>query len=121
MLSKLLLLVLGLVMVVPRLAWRPWPRLNGVPAVGVPGDDGVRAGEPAGEAAPSEIACLRASAETGCDGSCAPFSAGVCGREPEMIALPSSESASYRSGGRRSFSISDFRLHRHQVRNAHGR
>ena len=33
-----------------------------------------------------------------------------------MIALPSSESASYRSGGRRSFSISDFRLRGDQTK-----
>jgi hypothetical protein len=43
-------------------------------------------------------------------GSPAP-SAGVLGSEEDpKIALPSSESASKRSGGRRSFSISDLRL-----------
>jgi hypothetical protein len=37
-------------------------------------------------------------------------SAGVSGREDEIYALPSSESASTRSGGNRSFSMSDLRL-----------
>lgn len=43
-------------------------------------------------------------------------SAGVEGMEDEEImALPSSDEASYSSGGRRSFSISDLRLkHGHQ-------
>lgn len=38
MVSILRLLVLGLVVVVPKLAWRPWPRLNGIMP---PGDEGV--------------------------------------------------------------------------------
>lgn len=39
-------------------------------------------------------------------------SPGVWGSEDEIYALPSSESASTRSGGSRSFSISDLRLDR---------
>lgn len=47
-------------------------------------------------------------------GAWMPLSLGVPGSEEDPdtnMALPSSESASKRSGGRRSFSISDLRLH----------
>jgi hypothetical protein len=63
--------------------------------------------------APELIACCRPSltplGDTG--GGESTFSRGVDGCEPDCnIALPSSESASNNSGGRRSFSISDLRL-----------
>jgi hypothetical protein len=115
--------VLGLVIVVPRLAWRACPRLNGVvglagdcSGVGLPADgaDAVlmraRVGEPAAGAALSASAFSSDSAtplgETGAGWE---NSEGVVGWE-ERMAFPSSESASKRSGGRRSFSISDLRL-----------
>lgn len=61
--------------------------------------------------APLEMAFSRAAA-TPLAGGGPPTSTdsrGVAGCD--MYALPSAESASTRSGGRRSFSISDFRLH----------
>ncbi len=104
-LSKLLRLLLGLVIVVPKLACRPWPLLNGA-AEGDVGEPGEPVGEYAGEAelvrwcvgviVPLEIAAsiLAATplAATGVLGvsSC---SEGVVGTEFRM-ALPSSESAS---------------------------
>lgn len=103
-LSRLRRLVLGLVIVVPRLAVLPWPRLDGCPINGdaEPGASGV------GVPLPEAMTCSRAAetplAGTGDDVS----SDGVGGFD--IIARPSSESASYRSGGRRSFSISDLRL-----------
>jgi len=43
---------------------------------------------------------------------CEAVSLGVLGTDDDKIALPSSESASNNSGGSRSFSMSDFRLHK---------
>ena len=98
--SMLLLLVLGLVIVVPKLAWRPCPRLNGVPD-GEVGDTGEE-GKPGDDRnfGPSNWGPLN-----GCEGK---SSTGVFGMETR--ALPSSEFASTSSGGNRSFSISDLRL-----------
>lgn len=126
-LSKLLLRVLGLVIVVPRLACLEWPRLK-PPTTGLTGlvgvvgeykDDGDF-GECPGDvlilvsvagSAPDDIAFSSPAATplglTGGGGDSG-FSAGVEGCD--MIALPSSESASKSSGGSRSFSISDLRL-----------
>lgn len=110
-LSRLLRRVLGLVIVVPRLAWRPWPRLNGVGDIEV-GDVGVSGeGVSAGDGNCDGLVMTFSSAAT------TPFAgtgglavaSGVAGCEPRM-ALPSSDSASYRSGGKRSFSMSDLRL-----------
>ena len=98
-LSRLLRRVLGLVIVVPRLAWRPWPRRKGEAAeigdigdMGEPGVAGaevligVTVGVPA-------MTCSRASVtpfgETGATIS----SCGVAGCE-EMRPLPSSDSGS---------------------------
>ncbi len=106
--------VLGLVIVVPKLACRPWPRLNGVtgpePAIGEIGEVGVDG--PMGLEGALENASSKAVST--------PFgeyprfacgsSAGVPGSDDEIYALPSSESASTRSGGSRSFSMSDLRL-----------
>jgi hypothetical protein len=102
-LSKLRRLVLGLVMVVPRLAALLWPRLGGPIAgnieLGV-GDVGV----PPPKAMARSSAAVTPLAGTGDDVS----SDGDGGFD--IIALPCCESASYSSGGRRSFSISDLRL-----------
>lgn len=127
-LSKLLRLVLGLVIVVPRLAWRECPRLNAPGTVGLVGLVGVvgLVGEYTGETGvcgvegalvlmlvmvPADIAfsslALTPLGVTG-GGAVSGLSVGVVGRD--MMALPSSESASKRSGGSRSFSISDLRL-----------
>lgn len=103
-LSRLRRLVLGLVIVVPRLAVLLWPRLGGCPIDGdvVPGVGGV--GVPLLEA----MTCSRA-AETPLAGTGDTVSSdGVGGFD--IIARPFWESASYSSGGRRSFSISDLRL-----------
>jgi hypothetical protein len=105
--------VLGLVIVVPRLAWRPWPRRNGVVGDGdpelVPGVTLVSS---------SRELCLsppRPAAAEPRDS----ISVGVVGIEDDadddveaddIIALPSSDPTSIRSGGNRSFSISDLRL-----------
>lgn len=111
-LSRLLRLLLGLVIVVPRLACRPCPRRKGaaegeVGDAGEPGVPGVT-GEGDDDAEPLDRAAsrpdVRPLAETGAVAS----SAGVDGCDAS--ALPSSESASNNSGGRRSFSMSDFRL-----------
>jgi hypothetical protein len=127
-LSMLRLLVLGLVIVVPKLACRPWPRRNAV--VGLVGELGLvlpETGEPkvpprvvgevlvlreSGGAPP--FCCARAASRLAAviaadmSRSC---SAGVDGMEDdEMMALPSSDEASNSSGGSRSFSISDLRL-----------
>lgn len=103
-LSRLRRLVLGLVMVVPRLAVLPWPRLDGGPIAGNVelgvGDVGV----PLSEAMTSSRAAETPLAGTGD----AVSSDGVGGFD--IIARPSSEFASYSSGGSRSFSISDLRL-----------
>ena len=111
-LSMLLRRVLGLVIVVPRLAWRPCPRLKGTGGgpVGDAGDAGVLGPEVlTGVTEPVEIACSRACATPAAGGGVAGEPSGDAGPE-DRIALPSSDSASYRSGGRRSFSISDLRL-----------
>ena len=119
-LSRLRRRVLGLVMVVPKLAWRPCPRRNGdAPAdigdVGEMGDAGdgswpsdVLIG--AGSVGVLAMTCSRAAATPfGDTGGGSESSAGVVGWE-EMRPFPSSDSGSYRSGGKRSFSMSDFRL-----------
>ena len=113
-LSKLLLRVLGLVIVVPRLACLECPLLNppGDVLVGLCGenaDGGVGAGDvlifPG-------VTFLSNPAATPFDvtgsGATSAVSAGVVGCE--MMALPASDSASNKSGGKRSFSISDLRL-----------
>jgi hypothetical protein len=105
----LLLLVLGLVIVVPKLAWRECPRLNGVTGgdcvTGVTGtlDEDIPGGAAVPKLAPSRIGPMPLS-EKGWGTS----SIGVLGNVTS--AFPSSESASTSSGGSRSFSISDFRL-----------
>ena len=115
-LSRLRRRVDGDVIVVPRLACRPCPRRNGdTPDTGDVGDNGEpgAGGGGAPSAAvgcvPVAMACSSAAVtplgETGGTVS----SAGVVGCE-EMRPLPSSDSGSYNSGGRRSFSISDLRL-----------
>jgi hypothetical protein len=105
-LSMLLLLVLGLVIVVPKLGRRPCPRLNCVP--------GGEVGDIAGvDGALIEVSIERGSAETvGWKTFATPFSGASSGIIDccETIALASSESTSKSSGGSRSFSISDFRL-----------
>lgn len=103
-LSKLRRLVLGLVMVVPRLAVLPWPRLNGAAI-----DDDVEPGVGDKGAPTSDSMTRSRAAETPFAGTGDPVSSdGVGGFD--IIARPSSEFASYSSGGRRSFSISDLRL-----------
>ena len=107
-LSRLRRLVLGLVMVVPRLAVLLWPRLVGGPIDGITDGDGEpRVG---GVGGPLSVAMtFSRAAETPPAGTGdAVSSDGVGGFD--IIARPSVESASYRSGGRRSFSISDLRL-----------
>jgi hypothetical protein len=103
--------VLGLVIVVPKLAWRAWPRRNGIIGpepeisdVGVVGLIGLE-----GEL---ENASSRAASTPFGESSrfALGSSAGVSGSDDEIYALPSSESASTRSGGNRSFSMSDLRL-----------
>ena len=110
-LSMLRLRVLGLVIVVPKLACRPWPRRNGI--VGPVLDDGEEGvGGPMGLDGALDKASSSAAA-TPLGGTSLPAwesSPGVWGSEDEMYALPSSESASTSSGGSRSFSISDLRL-----------
>jgi len=118
-LSRLLLLVLGLVIVVPKLACLEWPRLK-PPGDGATGLPGAGAG---GDCDPLEV-LMRDKGWPLKDvifskPSATPFgeiggggtadSEGVVGWE-DRIALPSSESASKSSGGKRSFSISDLRL-----------
>ena len=104
--------VLGLVIVVPKLACRPWPRRNGVPGpepvvrVGVWGLIGL---EGVLENASSSAASTPFGVGVKSRSSWEP-SAGVSGSEDEIYALPSSEFASTRSGGNRSFSMSDLRL-----------
>ena len=118
-LSKLLLLVLGLVIVVPRLACLECPRRKPV-ATGLADGDGVPD--------PPVSVLMRDNGVEGTDpvamafsrpaetplaltGPVSLFSDGVAGPEPDdMSALPSSELASKSSGGKRSFSISDLRL-----------
>lgn len=111
--------VLGLVIVVPRLAWRACPRLKGdtidpepaLPEVGVAGeigcDDaaaGVRAA--VGAIEPFVIAASIAALIPFGDGDPFPSSEGVAGDER----WGATSSGSISSGGRRSFSISDLRL-----------
>lgn len=106
-LSRLRLLVLGLVIVVPRLAWRPCPRRNGDVGGMLEAEDA----EPGVGGRPAlvlEITSSRA-AVTPLAGMGAELSSEGEGGFV-IIARPSSESASYRSGGRRSFSMSDLRL-----------
>jgi len=101
-LSRLRRLVLGLVIVVPRLAVLLWPRLDGGPI-----DDEIEPG--VGEVRLSEAMTFSRAAETPLAGTGDAISSdGVGGFD--IIARPSSEFASYNSGGRRSFSISDLRL-----------
>ena len=100
--------VLGLVIVVPKLACRAWPRRNGVggpePDIGVVGVEGPTGLEGA-------LENTSASSPFGEDSRLAlESSAAVSGNEDEMYALPSSDSASTKSGGNRSFSMSDLRL-----------
>lgn len=103
-LSRLRRLVLGLVMVVPRLAVLPWPRLDGGPMAG-----NVEPGVGNVAVPPSEAMTRSRAAETPLAGTGdAVSSEGVGGFD--IIARPSWEFASYSSGGRRSFSISDLRL-----------
>ncbi len=110
MLSRLRRRVLGLVIVVPKLAWRACPaRLKGDIDEGDEGDVGEM-GEMGEGGAGLLVVITRSSASltpfagTGEEG----VASGVLGCD--IIALPSSDSASYKSGGRRSFSISDLRL-----------
>jgi len=121
-LSKLLLLVLGLVIVVPRLACRECPRLNG-PDVGDVGLAGDEVGDIVGVVVlmvlsgggtvpvPLEemVASRTAVTPLALIGMESRSPAGVVGSELEMMARPSSEVASYSSGGSLSFSISDLR------------
>jgi hypothetical protein len=105
--------VLGDVFVVPRLACRRWPARN---EPGIAGEPGVT-GEPGVAGDSGVVARLErwSKSEPGVasapDGK-PPSSTGVAGfdAEPANIALPSSDSASTRSGGSRSFSMSDLRL-----------
>lgn len=116
-LSKLLLRVLGLVIVVPRLACLEWPRLTppmaGLPETGdgepVPGPtvEEVLIRERGG--VPEAIACSNPAETPSAFKGAEAVSPGVVGWEP-IKALPSSESASKSSGGSLSFSISDLRL-----------
>lgn len=78
----------------------------------LPGDDGVMGDVGAEEGTMSpEAMTLSSAAVTPLTGGGDPdASAGEFGCD-ERIALPSSDSASKSSGGRRSFSISDLRLH----------
>ena len=103
-LSRLRRLVLGLVMVVPRLAVLLWPRLSGgtIDGDAVPGVGDV------GVPLPEAMARSRA-AETPLAGTGDAVSSDGDGGF-DIIARPFWESASYSSGGRRSFSISDLRL-----------
>lgn len=103
-LSKLRRLVLGLVIVVPRLAPLLWPRLEGGPIVGNTEMGAGDVGVPPPEAMARSSAAVTPLAGTGDDVS----SDGDGGFD--IIARPCCESASYSSGGRRSFSISDLRL-----------
>ena len=115
--------VLGLVIVVPRLALRECPRLY-PPGDGIVGLVGVWI--PPGPEI--EEVLIRASPEGGPPRSarsfsrpsltplgatgpgCGMLSEGVTGNDDDSIARPSSDSASNSSGGKRSFSISDLRL-----------
>jgi hypothetical protein len=107
--SILLLRVLGLVEVVPKLCCRPCPRRN------APGDVGDVGVGKAGEGAPEEPG-EGIAPETTEFSSIEPrgvglvSSTGVTGLESS----PRASSGSTRSGGRRSFSISDFRLLHYQ-------
>ena len=114
-LSKLLLRVLGLVIVVPRLACLEWPRLT-PPIAGLPGDAEPVPGPTVEEVlirerggVPEAIACSNPAETPSAFKGAEAASPGVVGWEP-MRALPSSESASKSSGGNLSFSISDLRL-----------
>jgi hypothetical protein len=115
-LSKLLLRVLGLVIVVPRLACLECPLLNppGDTLVGLCGENADVGGVGVGDVSifPG-VAFFSNPAATPFDvtgsGATSAVSAGVVGCE--MMALPSSEAGSNKSGGKRSFSISALRLH----------
>lgn len=121
-LSMLRRRVLGLVIVVPRLALRACPRLY-PPGDGIVGLVGVWI--PPGPEIVEVV--IRASPEGGPRSArsfskpsltplgatgpgCGMLSEGVTGNEDDSIARPSSDSASNSSGGKRSFSISDLRL-----------
>lgn len=115
-LSRLLLLLLGLVIVVPKLACLTCPFLDAEGEIGLMGEGCeredvavlMREGMALAAMAFSRLSATPFGAGGGC--STEP-SAGVLGSEEDpKIALPSSESASKRSGGRRSFSMSDLRL-----------
>lgn len=95
-LSMLLRRVLGLVIVVPRLAWRPCPRLKdtGGGPVGDAGEPGVLGPDVLeGVMEPVEIACSRACATPAGGGGDAGEPSGDAGPD-DRIALPSSDSAS---------------------------
>ena len=102
-------------MVVPKLACLECPRLNpvgdGAPlGLGCDGDEGedvlIR-----DRGVPRAAINFSKPSDTPFNGpAVSSGSAGVVGRELDRMALPSSESASKSSGGRRSFSISDLRL-----------
>lgn len=110
-LSRLRRLVLGLVMVVPRLAVLPWPRLDGGPIAGnvEPGAGNVEPGVGNVGDPPPEAMTRSRAAETPLAGTGDAVSSDGDGGF-DIIARPSVEFASYSSGGRRSFSISDLRL-----------
>lgn len=109
-LSILRLLVLGLVFVVPRLACRACPLLN-TPDVGdVMGEPNV------GDEAPVDVLLIAdAGKDPNAMASSSPLVIGVIAPDGEFecedsIGIASSDSGSTKSGGRRSFSMSDFRL-----------
>jgi hypothetical protein len=130
-LSMLRLRVLGLVIVVPRLTWRACPRRNGEPEPvaevgelgeycppprdllvegGVPscGCGGTDEAEADGEILPFATAASMAALIPLGEGIDLSSSPGVAGLER----CGATSSGSIRSGGRRSFSMSDFRLFR---------
>ena len=98
-LSRLRRRVLGLVIVVPRDAWRPWPRRNGeadadsgdVGEMGEPGEAAAEVLIGAGDV--PAMTCSSAAVTPLGDTGGTESSAGVCGRE-EMRPLPSSDSGS---------------------------
>ena len=98
-LSMLRRRVLGLVIVVPSDAWRPWPRRNGeaeadsgeVGEMGEPGEAAAEVLIGAGDV--PAMTCSSAAVTPLGDTGGTESSAGVCGRE-EMRPLPSSDSGS---------------------------
>lgn len=98
------LLVLGLVFVVPRLGWRACP-----------GRKTPDVGDVTGELKVTEAAPGVAGSEPDAMASSTPLVIGVFPPEDGVVELErngfaSSDDGSMRSGGKRSFSISDFRL-----------